>query len=435
MEKDSDSQDLVILIERYQASAANCRIFKSTLARYLVKLDILKKFLEKRLFPLDEDVIQLTELMKTFLLTYQIELSLPFHELSRPEIFHEISTHFLDLNQRILSVMSGSNLSPLALVHNPWMTTLDSYYDWYDCSLDNRNTSEHSKIVSYRPLGPRIRQIEHTAITLINRVETIPDYDDDDDEEETHSLPDCVQGYFALISQSPVNLKLICSDGCTKNNQEGLLQIAYTLVSIPRSDFLHRVLAVSTECSHLQSFRSEPIQPFPSNQSALGLISLLAPFGSLKSFLSRPPDDCLIDEFTSVPLTRSKGGIIAPDIKISILLDICSGLEYLHSQGYLHGRLHHNNILIFSGYRAKLTDYGIASQLSTPHKKYVHLTKTNEIEIVKTRTNKEKFRHSKVGNDPRWYAPEIVLKDISIAKSQNKSVSNLSSHCFGTIAV
>jgi serine/threonine protein kinase len=181
----------------------------------------------------------------------------------------------------------------------------------------------------------------------------------------------------------------------------------------------------------LRSFRSEDhIPPFSSGRSAIGLVSLLAPFGSLKVFLSHPPEGALIDEMTSSPLIRSKGGVLSPDIKFSILFDVCGGLSYLHSQGYLHGRLHHNNVLIFPGFRARLTDFGIAHQLATPSRKYIR--KTDEIEVVE---HKERFGYSKIGNDPRWYAPEIVLRNINIENKKVKSTNQMSSDSFGTIAV
>jgi hypothetical protein len=68
--------------------------------------------------------------------------------------------------------------------------------------------------------------------------------------------------------------------------------------------------------------------------------------------------------------------------------------------------------------------------LATPSRKYIR--KTDEIEVVE---QKERFGYSKIGNDPRWYAPEIVLRDINLENKNVKSTNQMSSDFFGTIAV
>ena len=425
-----DSKDLFDIFDRFGEIATDSRIFKKTLSRYSSKLSILRLFLEKQLFPLflHEDLDLFKESLRNFLDMNSIELYSTFIDLSYPEKYQEITLSFQELNQRLLSLMQKFILSPFNLIHSPWCRALDSYYDWYECSIE---TSNDSKFMMFRPSPPRMRQIESNRFILLNQIESVPDWDNDDDE-DTPSLPECIKGYFTVVSQSPVHLKLISVDGCANQKRDGLLRVAYSLLSIPRSEFLHRIIAISNECSHLRSFRSEdPILPFSSERSAIGLVSLLAPFGSLKLFLSQPPEETLVDELTYSPLSRSKGGVLSPDIKISILFDVCSGLAYLHSQGYLHGRLHHNNVLIFPGFRARLTDFGISHQLAVPDRKYI--CKNDEIEIIDQ--HKEKFTFSKIGNDPRWYAPELVLRDIKLAKQKVKSNQFLPSRSFGTIAV
>ena len=44
----------------------------------------------------------------------------------------------------------------------------------------------------------------------------------------------------------------------------------------------------------------------------------------------------------------------------SIAKDIASGMEYLHSQGFIHGNLQSSNVLLAKNYEAKITDFGFA---------------------------------------------------------------------------
>ena len=84
-------------------------------------------------------------------------------------------------------------------------------------------------------------------------------------------------------------------------------------------------------------------------------ISELAPQGSLCEFMGT------IIGHKNSPVTIAN--------KLSVLLDISHGLDYLHSQGMIHGRLKPTNVILYPNYRAKLTDYGIAN-LMTPLAQY-----------------------------------------------------------------
>lgn len=428
-QESSTSQDLIDLIHQYGESYQSYQIFTYTASRFYYKLMIIKIFLMKELLRYsNQDFIQFTKLLQNFINFTSNELYSSGIDLSSPEKYQEIKNNYDEMNRLLIQMMSSVALTPFFLLHCPWTDLTNFYLDWRKCLSEVSNSSPYyAKLASYRPERPKLRCMDPERITLLNQIQSSTDFDDDDDDSD--ALHDCVKGYFAVVAKSPVHLKLFSPDACVSSNNIGVLELAYTVASIPRSDFLHRVLAVCKECTHFRAYQSgDMLQPFPKS-GVIGLLSSLAPFGSLKIFLSRPPDECLIDEVTYEPLPRSKGGVLAPDIKLSILLDISNGLSFLHSRGYLHGRLHHNNVLIFQGFRAKLTDFGISSLLSTPAKKYA--VKNDEVEITTTHTGG--IRYSKIGNDPRWQAPEIVLRDINLLKT--KETSSISPRSLATIAV
>eukprot|EP01039_Chlorochromonas_danica_P010609 gene10609-11756_t len=82
----------------------------------------------------------------------------------------------------------------------------------------------------------------------------------------------------------------------------------------------------------------------------------------------------LSDAFTNPDLKPETRIELSPAQKASILLDVCNGLNHLHSFGLVHGRLKDSNILLFDGYRAKLSDFGVetfltdVSRMSSPGK-------------------------------------------------------------------
>ena len=51
--------------------------------------------------------------------------------------------------------------------------------------------------------------------------------------------------------------------------------------------------------------------------------------------------------------------------KLSILYDVCCGLQYLHTRNIIHRDLTPNNILLCSHFRAKITDLGVSKVLHT----------------------------------------------------------------------
>jgi hypothetical protein len=110
------------------------------------------------------------------------------------------------------------------------------------------------------------------------------------------------------------------------------------------------------------------------------LVSPLAPLGSMQEiFLTEP---------------REKHTLEASQ-KVSIWLDVISGLEFLHAQGIVHGRLKAANVLMFPNYRAKLCDFGVQSYL----------------------TRECLYEHKGI-DGVRWLAPELVVDEIQSKEQQ-----------------
>ena len=65
---------------------------------------------------------------------------------------------------------------------------------------------------------------------------------------------------------------------------------------------------------------------------------------------------------TSFVHTYEIGGIPLY-FKLSILVDVCQGLEFLHEQGIIHGRLSSNNVLLTKHCVAKIGDVGMAKAI------------------------------------------------------------------------
>lgn len=79
------------------------------------------------------------------------------------------------------------------------------------------------------------------------------------------------------------------------------------------------------------------------------------------------------------------------DHGITISIDICRGLSFLHSQNYVHRDLCSTNILIleFNGiYHAKISDVGLAKKLEAPVTPHT----SNKVAIA-------------------WCAPEVIDTD------------------------
>jgi serine/threonine protein kinase len=65
-------------------------------------------------------------------------------------------------------------------------------------------------------------------------------------------------------------------------------------------------------------------------------------------------------------LLRRGGGGPVPDAP-RLLIEICEGLEHLHTSGWVHGDLKPGNILIMADGSARLADFGLAAELDGTH--------------------------------------------------------------------
>ena len=79
---------------------------------------------------------------------------------------------------------------------------------------------------------------------------------------------------------------------------------------------------------------------------------------------------CLVMEWMpeSVSMVlKQKDPRLSHDMKLSILMQVCTGLRYLHGKNLVHGDLTANNILLnfhTDGVTAKITDFGISAFIS-----------------------------------------------------------------------
>ncbi|KAI0938512.1 hypothetical protein AcV5_000179 [Taiwanofungus camphoratus] len=76
--------------------------------------------------------------------------------------------------------------------------------------------------------------------------------------------------------------------------------------------------------------------------------------------------------------------------RLELLVDVATGLEYLHDRRVLHGDLKGANILINSEHRACLCDFGLTSVISDP----------DIVSLIFTTSNKD--------GSTRWAAPEVL---------------------------
>ncbi|MEW5311348.1 MAG: hypothetical protein WDW38_003069 [Sanguina aurantia] len=91
-------------------------------------------------------------------------------------------------------------------------------------------------------------------------------------------------------------------------------------------------------------------------------------------------------------LHKAQGGdhhcidMLAWNQRLSLLLDVASGMEFLHSRNYVHGDLRSPNVFVTSDNRAKIGDFGFCQLLGVDGAS----TADNQI------------------TNPRWLAPEVL---------------------------
>jgi len=91
-------------------------------------------------------------------------------------------------------------------------------------------------------------------------------------------------------------------------------------------------------------------------------------------------------------------------VRLGLLCEVATGLEYVHSHSIVHGDLNVNNILVKDGGVACLCDFGLANILET---------------VGPT------FATSAFAGSVRWMAPELVISSVD---SQSKYIP----HSFST---
>mmetsp|Transcript_23865 Transcript_23865/g.35009 ORF Transcript_23865/g.35009 Transcript_23865/m.35009 type:complete len:1223 (+) Transcript_23865:81-3749(+) len=353
---------------------------------------------------------------------------------------------------------------PLPVIKEDWQDTIDAAIDWMDClsdiesNVDSRTPDVLECINGQNPGAPRLLQICAEDIIEMHNVldpapkenrECIHAESDSDEEQQstnvaqnehvTHSSS--VSCHLGVVRGAPVHLKIVTAEAVRGGRGGGgLLHLAYLSNNTAQSDYLQRVLAVCLEAEKLKTFSQEKVrtdelegittdsdtkpaafgidalatsltcvnalvgsgesEEFSCFPHSIVLISQLAPFGSLREFMSHPPDDVLVDESTQLRKDKYNGGVISPLVKASIMLDVCSGLQALHAKGIAHGRLHYNNVLIFQGYRAKLCDFGLAHVLNP---------QSNRGGDVPGPDSKS-VEAGGIGCEARWKAPEVSLR-------------------------
>jgi serine/threonine protein kinase len=97
---------------------------------------------------------------------------------------------------------------------------------------------------------------------------------------------------------------------------------------------------------------------------------------------------------------------LPPRVRLRVLADVASGMQYLHHRRVVHRDLKAPNVLLTTGLRAKVADFGLSRQLPettarsfSSHSVPSHLSTTYR-ELHRTMTRKMNFGS--------WVAPEIL---------------------------
>ncbi|KAJ7134330.1 kinase-like domain-containing protein, partial [Mycena epipterygia] len=117
----------------------------------------------------------------------------------------------------------------------------------------------------------------------------------------------------------------------------------------------------------------------------------LLPFYGLYYFEGRL---CLLSPWMSNGHVMEFLQKMPPDTnRLSLILDVALGVEYLHQECIVHGDLKGMNILVTPSGRACVADFGLSSIVDALTLQFTHST-------ANTR-----------GATPRYQAPELILKD------------------------
>src|SRR5256885_189899 len=75
----------------------------------------------------------------------------------------------------------------------------------------------------------------------------------------------------------------------------------------------------------------------------------------------------VMEYFTGRTLTELlESGPLSPDRAVHVALQVCRALAYAHGQGVVHRDVKSSNIMVDTGWHAKLTDFGVARIVDKP---------------------------------------------------------------------
>lgn len=337
------------------------------------------------------------------------------HLATFADISATISQTYFSLLQVVLAYSINVRIDSMG---NRWSIFKKQLADWKDAidmvdeySENLRRDPRYSKADAVRLLEIR-RKLVHQfpEPDVFHRIQTedlyhfhaLNETKPKEDDESNLCIPSGKTTFTILgtgLAGIPVACKTISAVNL-KNGAKSLKEIAdlYLLTDSTASPYISTMLKVNF-----------------SGQEAVEMIFSLPPLGNLKD---------MIDSFqkTRKRPTAPPGGHEAwlvergrVEGKLSVMSDAVCGLLFLHSKGIVHGRLKPSNILIFDGYRARITDYGISSFLKVTSRTEAWL-QAGRAALKATPPRPPIDSESVPYNDLpigeggiRWLAPELLL--------------------------
>lgn len=358
------------------------------------------------------------------------------------KIFDEIKLSLAAVNSSLSLNISQPKIRDL------WQDSLNKIFDWVECIVNFETSSDENEVkivntlLSMQPLLPQFRYFPKEDIILYNEMTRSDLQEDDTDSDVLNATVPIVRHnkvYFSTFKHIPVLVKSYHCKAFIHGRSDLYVLAQYTQDAIfKNSQYLVTALGCydgvvtdlhsndkedSEHTANEKDYKHDIIQCRNNLNSGslfttLNIVFELAPYGTLEQFLANPPKTLSIVEsqwgrsaYEPTPNDNEvKYGTvqkcIPPEVTTSIVYDVICGLEYLHYNcGVIHGHLHHNNILIYDNYRAKICDYGHVFDRNTERR-----------------------------NDPRWYSPEYIANNFKSSTKSNvnigKSASSNTSYTF-----
>lgn len=231
-------------------------------------------------------------------------------------------------------------------VNNLFLDQIDLIRDYYEASaelqscINSTNDPEYIELLdvllSQQLHFPAVRQISADEVHIYHGISEVEGEEEEESNEKERGMG---TGYVATMQGIPLLLKKVKTSSLVPSNMLRLVEFAFTM-----------------QYQHLSSPYIIPSLHTYLATDKIGYLTELAPFGSLTAFLTNPPEHFTNDDDVAV---------IPPYIRALIMLDVCSGLQYLHSKSIVHGRLKPSNVLIFDNYRARISDFGVSHLMSS----------------------------------------------------------------------